>query len=302
MSDERQVWWNGEIVAADEARVSVFDTGFLYGDGIYETMRAYGGRVFARNRHLERLGRSAAAVTLSIPDREVLRRALDDTVAANGGGDQVVRLTVTRGRLARRLDLSTSGPASVLVSTDPVDPEEDVRRRHGIHVIHSRFLRLSTYPLAGVKSTNYQVSLFARNEARAAGAQEVLIPNESGAIVEGAASNVFLVEGARLVTPPLESGILGGITREVVLELAAARDLPVEESPLPRERIDAAAELFLSGTTIQIAPAVDIGGRPIGNGRPGPVTLQLLDDYLAAVAKDTGVTIPAPVTWGEGAP
>jgi branched-chain amino acid aminotransferase len=291
MTEARRVWWNGRIVAADEARVSVFDTGFLYGDGVYDTMRSYGGRVFAIERHLARLERSARRVDLQLPPRAELRRAVEEAVGTNGGGDHAVRITVTRGRLAKRLDLSSAGAPSVLVSTDPIEPLEDERRRRGIRVAWSRFVRLSAHPLAGVKSTNYQVSLFARNEARELGTVEVLLPNESGAIVEGAASNVFLVEGRRLVTPPSSAGILCGITREVVLELAAAKGLPVEESVLPRERIEAAGELFMTGTTIQVAPVVEIAGRAVGSGRPGPVALELLDLYVAAVAKDTGAAI-----------
>jgi branched-subunit amino acid aminotransferase/4-amino-4-deoxychorismate lyase len=218
-----KVWWNGDIVPADEARVSVFDAGFLYGDGIYDTMRSYRGRVFAVARHLKRLAHSAARIGLDLPGAEELREAIEDTVEANGGGDKIVRLTVTRGALERRLDLSTSGAASVLVTTDPIDRKEDDRRRHGIRVIYSKF----------------------------------------------------------------SSGILGGITRELVMELAAARGVPVEESTLARERIETTDELLLSSTTIRIAPAIEIEDRRIGTGRPGPLTLQLLDDYLAAVREDT---------------
>jgi len=157
-----------------------------------------------------------------------------------------------------------------------------------VRVIYSKYLRFSNHPLAGVKSTNYQVSLFARNEARAAGALEVLVPNESGHIVEAAAANVFAVEGGRLLTPPLGTGILGGITREVVLELAAARGIAVEETTISRDRLEAADEVFLSGTTIQVAPVVLVGDRAIGDGRPGPCAIALLDDYIAAVRADVG--------------
>jgi len=289
---ERRVWWDGGIVAAEDARVSVFDAGYLYGDGIYETMRSYGGRVFSLDRHLERLAYSAGRVGLALPGRAGLRRAIEETVAANGPGDHVVRMTVTRGPLGKRLDLSSARTPSVLVATDPIDPAEDERRRRGIRVTFSKYVRLSAYPLAGAKTTNYQVSLFARNEAREAGAQEVLLANETGAVVEGAASNVFLVEERRLVTPPLDAGILGGITREVVLELADARELFVEESVLPRARIETASELFMSGTTIQVAPVVEIDGRPVADGRPGEISRLLLDDYLAAVAADTGAALP----------
>jgi branched-chain amino acid aminotransferase len=284
---DRFVYWEGRVTPVDEARVSVLDGGFLYGDGIYETMHVYGGRVFALERHLDRLERSAAGVKLALPPRRELRAAVEDTVAANGEPHAVARLTVTRGRLARRLDLSTAGAPSVLVTVDPLDPADDERRHRGIRVIYSRFLRLSGHPLSGVKSTNYQVSLFARNEAREAGAQEVLVPNESGDIVEAAAANVFLVEGGGVVTPPLRSGILGGITREVVMELAAARGLEVREETLPRARVEAADELFLSGTTIQVAPVVQVEEHVVSGGRPGPLTVRLLGDYLDAVRADT---------------
>jgi branched-chain amino acid aminotransferase len=282
------VHWNGQLVPADEARVSVFDAGFLYGDGIYETMRAYSGQAFALERHLQRLAHSAEAIRLALPGSAEIAGAVTATIRANGLDSAVVRVTVTRGRLARRLDLSSCGSPSVLVTAEPYDIARDLERRQGIAVISSRFLRLSGSPLAGVKSTNYQVSLFARNEAREAGAAEVLLPNESGDIVEAAAANVFAVEGGQLVTPPLRAGILGGITREIVLEIAARRGMVVTESTLSRERLATADELFLTGTTIQVAPIVQVDGVPAGDGRPGPVTLGLLDGYVAAVEAETG--------------
>jgi branched-chain amino acid aminotransferase len=285
------VHWEGRVLPAEQARVSVFDAGYLYGDGIYETMRAYGGCVFALGRHLERLERSAERVALQLPSLEEIRRAVTELIAANDMPDAALRVTVTRGRLKRRLDLSTAGTPSLLVTMDPVDELADERRRAGSRVVTSRYLRLSRYPLAGVKSTNYQISLFARNEAREAGALEVLLPNETGEIVEAAAANVFLVEGERLVTPPLDSGILSGITREVVLEVARERKLAVELSTLARERIASADELFLTGTTIQVAPVIEVDGQPVGTGAAGRLTLALLDGYLAAVRKDTGAPV-----------
>ena len=282
------VHWNGELVAADEARVSVYDAGFLYGDGIYETMRSYAGRAFALDRHLGRLGRSAERIGLALPPSGRIAAAIPVTLEANGLADAIVRVTVTRGRLERRLDLSSSRGPSWLVTCDPIPAGTDEETRRGIGVIYSRWLRLSENPLAGVKSTNYQVSLFARNEAREAGAREVLVPNESGEIVEAAAANVFLVEGAGLVTPPVRAGILAGITREIVLELARDRGLAVREETLARDRIAGAQELFLSGTTIRIAPVTAVEGRPVAGGAPGPITLTLLDDYLRRVRAETG--------------
>lgn len=282
------VHWNGELVPAEDASVSVFDAGFLYGDGLYETMRTYSGRVFAFDRHAARIARGADAIDLTIPAAETLRGAVEELLAARRLDSAVVRITVTRGRLDRRLDLSSAGAPSVLVTAEALVPEADTKRRRGIRVIYSRFLRMSDHPLAGVKSTNYQVSLFARNEAREAGATEALVPNESGDIVEGAAANVFLVEGDRITTPPLRSGILGGITRGLAIELARDSGRTVTEETLPRERIERADEVFLTGTTIQITPVTSVEKHRIRDGRPGPVTMDLLDRYLAAVAADTG--------------
>ncbi len=287
----------GRIVPADEARVSALDAGFLYGDGIYETMRAYGGRVFARPRHLARLARSAARLSLALPPGDAVARAIDETIAANGASDALVRVTITRGRLGRRLDLSSAGTPTLLVTADALDPEGDARRRRGIRVAYSRYARWSGSALAGVKSTNYQISLLARNEAREAGAMEVLLADETGAIVEAAASNVFAVEKDRLVTPPLSAGILGGVTRDVVLELAAAAGRRVQEERLPRKRLESADEVFLTGTTIQVAPVTRIGETAIGDGRPGPVTRELLRAYLEAVAQDTGAPAAAGIEF-----
>jgi branched-chain amino acid aminotransferase len=287
MTEERRfVFWEGRTMPAEEARVPVLDAGFLYGDGIYETMRSYGGHVFALARHLARLERSASGTRLSIPPAGELARAIGATDRANGDRDGIVRLTITRGVLARRLDLSSAGPPSVLVTFDAVDPGDDERRKAGIRVITSRFLRFSNHALAGIKSTNYQISLFARNEAREAGAQEVLLRNETGHFVESAAANLFAVEGGAIVTPPLGSGILGGVTREVVLERIADRRIAVTEETISPERLARAGEVFLSGTTIRVAPVIALDGRPVGGGSPGPVTLRLLDDYLDAVEAD----------------
>lgn len=283
----------GRIVPADEARVSALDAGFLYGDGIYETMRAYGGRVFARPRHLARLARSAARLSLALPPGDAVARAIDETIAANGAADALVRVTITRGRLGRRLDLSSAGQPTLLVTADALDPDGDARRRRGIRVAYSQFARWSAWPLAGVKSTNYQISLLARNEAREAGAMEVLLADETGAIVEAAAANVFAVEKDRLVTPPLSAGILGGVTRDVVLELARAAGRRVQEDRLARKRLETADEVFLTGTTIQVAPVTRIGEAVVGDGRPGPVTRALLRAYLDAVAQDTGTPAAA---------
>ncbi len=286
--ETRWVHWQGELVPADEARVSVFDAGFLYGDGMYETMRTYEGKTFARERHLRRLAGGAERISLRPPSDARITAAIDEVLEANHQLSAIVRVTVTRGQLARRLDLSSAGAPSWLVATDPIPPGADEEVARGIGVIYSRWTRSSENPLAGVKSTNYQTSLFARNEAREAGVREVFVPNESGEIVEAAAANVFLVDDAGLVTPPVRAGVLPGITREIVLELAAESGIPVREDTLARERIAAAREVFLSGTTIRVAPVVTVGGTAVGDGRPGPITRSLLASYLARVHEETG--------------
>lgn len=288
--DDPWVWWDGRVRRSSEAKVSVLDSGYLYGDGIYETLRAYDGVPFALARHLERCRASSAGVDLPCPPDATLAGAIRDVVDANHWNDAVVRLTLTRGILTRRFDLGSAGEPSLLVTAHPLDPTADETRQRGVRVIYSQFGRWSEYGLAGIKSTNYQISLLARHEARVAGAAEVLLPNESGELVEGAASNLFAVETedgrSRLITPALRAGVLGGITREVVLELSAAADLPVEESSLSRERLEAAAEVFLTGTTIQLAPVVRIGEYVVGNGAPGPATRRLQAAYLERVRED----------------
>ncbi len=293
------VGWNGRILPADEARVSILDTGFLYGDGVYDTMRAYDGRVFALGRHLARLGRSAARVELSVPDSNVLRRSIEDLLDANGLAHAVLRVTLTRGRLARRLDLSSAGHPSLAITLDPVaEGADEERRTSGIRVALSRYVRTSKHPLAGVKSTSYQVSLLARNEARQLECTEVLLANESGAICEGAAANVFFVENGALVTPPLDSGILGGITREVAIECARARGIAIAEETRTIDRVLAADEVFMTGTTIQVAAVTHVGENAIAGGRPGPIAQLLLADYLSRVANDTGSGMPASARAG----
>jgi branched-chain amino acid aminotransferase len=281
----------GGIVPADEARISPLDAGFLYGDGIYETMRAYGGRVFALPKHLSRLARSAARIALKLPAREEIARAVEQTIDANDLESAMVRITIGRGILARRLDLSSAREPTLLVTAEFIDPAADVERRKGMRVVYSRYLRFARHPLAGVKSTNYQVSLFARNEAREAGCGEVLLPDETGEIVEGAAANVFAVEKGRLVTPPISRGILAGVTRDVVLELAVREGIGIVEEGLARKRLEAADELFLTGTTIQVTPVVKVEERAIADGKPGTLTMRLLARYLDAVARDTGASV-----------
>jgi branched-chain amino acid aminotransferase len=286
------VHWNGRLMDAEDAVVSVFDAGFLYGDGIYETLRVYAGRAFAIGPHLERLAASGRRIDLAVPQETELRDAIAALLGAARLDSAVLRVTITRGRLSRRLDLSSAGAPSVLLTAEPFDASTDAVRRRGIRVVYSRYLRYASHPLLGVKSTNYQVSLFARNEAREAGAAEVLVPNESGDIVEAAAANVFLVEGGTVVTPPLDSGILGGITRDVVIRLAHDAGHEVREETLPRARLAAADEVFLTGTTIEVAPVVRLGDAPVGGGTPGPVAGAMLRGYLDAVEADIGVPLP----------
>ncbi|HET9888582.1 MAG TPA: aminotransferase class IV [bacterium] len=288
MRAARYVHWDGRVVPVDEARVSILDTGFLYGDGVYDTMRAYGGRVFALDRHLARLERSSERVGMRVPGAADLSRRIDELLVANETADAVLRITATRGRLARRLDLSSATQPSIAITLDFIDPGADEARRAGIRVAYSRYVRTTRHPLAGVKSTSYQVSLLARNEARELGATEVLLANESGEICEGAAANVFFVENDTLFTPALSTGILGGITREVALECARARHLPIQESTFSKERLERASEVFMTGTTIQIAAVIAVGSTSLGGGRPGPIARLLLDDYLSKVRQQTG--------------
>jgi branched-chain amino acid aminotransferase len=267
---------DGVLLPPDQASVSVYDRGFLYGDAVFEVLRTYGGRPFALGEHLGRLRRSAERVFITLPvDDATLAREVDATIAAARGdapGESYVRIVVTRGSGPLSLDPDTATHPLRVVLLQPVVPPPHDAYVRGIAVVTVATRRaVDDTSASGAKVTNYLANLLAMREARARGAAEALIVDSRGHVVEGASSNVFLVTAGRVATPPESAGILAGITRAHVL--AAARDLgiAVDERELAPGDVHHADEVFVTSSIRELLPVVRVDDRVIGTGVPGPV-------------------------------
>jgi branched-chain amino acid aminotransferase len=266
------VWLNGGLVPAAEARVSVFDHGFLYGDGLFETVRAYGGRLFMTDAHFDRLASGARRVGLDVPfDRAGFADLLDRTRRANGLEEALLRLTVSRGAGPPVPDASACGPATVVVTARPAATRDPDRWRRGIAVA----LVPGAVAAGGLKSISYQAHVLALAEARRRGADEAVLVNPAGEVAEGSVSNLFGVWGGLLATPPLDAGALAGVTRAVVLELAEREGVPAAQRTLSPEDLGAADELFVTGSGWEVMPVTRLDGHEVGEGSAGPVTARL---------------------------
>lgn len=271
------VWLSGRLVSAEEARVSVLDRGFLLGDALFETMRAYGGRVFRLDAHLERLERSAARIGLPLPPG--LGEAVAETVAANGIADSAVRLTVTRGPGAGLEPPETPEPTAVIWVRPAPRPPAAVRAAIATSRLNEHAVT------AGLKRPAYLDAVVELAAARRAGHDDVLFLDTAGHLAAAAYSNLFVAAGGALRTPPPTCGILPGITRATVLEMAPRLGLrPVEEA-LELGTLDAAAEAFLTSSLREIVPLVAVDGRPVGRGALGPRTRRIQQAY-AALARE----------------
>jgi branched-chain amino acid aminotransferase len=272
---------NGVVTDAAEARVSVLDNGFTFGDAVYETLRTYARRPFHLDRHLARLRRSAARlrIGLDVGDDEMARR-IDALLERSQHPESYIRIIVSRGvgDVSYHFD-RVQGPTVVMV-TKPFQPLPEAHYRDGIPVILSSVQR--NHPRAldpAIKSCNLLNSVLAVQEAQDKGALEPIMLNASGDVAEGASSNVFLVKGGALVTPTLDAGILPGVTREVLIERARALGVAVRETTVSVAELLQADEAFITSSLKELAPIRTIDGRPVGDGRPGPVTLRLLADF-----------------------
>jgi branched-chain amino acid aminotransferase len=272
---------NGRITPLDEAQVPVLDNGFLFGDSVYEVLRTYGGRPFESGRHFRRMRASAARLGINIPntDRELLAqvRAL---VARAGDVESYVRIVVSRGVGNSSYDFdAVAGPTVVMIQKAvPTVPEEKYAQGIRVSVVDVR--RNSPRSLdPAIKSSNLLNNILALREARARDAEEPVLLNHDGFVAEGASTNVFVVKDGALRTPPLSAGILAGITRQIVLELAASLDIPVRDERLELGELLGADEAFLSSTTKEVLPIRQVDGTPIGDGKPGPITRKLMDAF-----------------------
>lgn len=274
------VYINGKIVDKSEAKVSVYDHGFLYGDGVFEGIRIYSSRVFKHREHIDRLYESARAILLEIPmSREAMMEAVEQTVKASGKKDGYIRLVVSRGPGSLGLDPRKCEP-QVIVIVDDIQLYPVELYDNGLEIITASTIR--NHPNAvnpRIKSLNYLNNILAKIEAIRAGCLEAIMLNTQGQVAECTGDNVFVVKRGTLKTPPSDAGILEGVTRGVVLELAQAANLPTMEATLSRHDIYAADEVFLTGTAAEVIPVVKVDGRVIGTGKPGPITKMLRERF-----------------------
>jgi len=267
---------NGTIEPLANARIPVTDHGFLYGDSVYETLRTYARLPFLVEEHLARLERSARAIRLRLPwDRDHVRNEIARTLAAADpdGGELVIRLLATRGAGPMGYNLESCVSPSLVILVFGLHPPPDAHRESGIAAVVSSVRRNPIESLdPRIKSSNLLNNLLAAQDARDAGADEAFLFNTAGHLAEGTMTNVFLVSGGRLLTPSPACGILRGVTRDLLLELAGEAGIPCEEGQYDRERLDGAEEIFITSTTREILPVARLDGRPVGSGRRGPVT------------------------------
>ena len=281
----RIIFMNDRLVPEEQAVVSVFDHGLLYGDGVFEGLRSYSGKVFRIDAHLDRLYDSARAICLTIPlAKEAVAKAVNDTLAANGLADGYVRLVVTRGAGSLGLDPNKTKHPQVIVIADTISLYPREFYEQGLRIVTAATQRTHSAALSPrIKSLNSLNNLMATLEGLQAGCVEALMLNHKGEVAECTGDNVFIVRGGRLLTPPPDAGILEGITRNAVLDLARAAGIDCREATLVRHDLYTADECFLTGTAAEVIPVVEIDGRRIGSGVPGPVTKRLTDDFHTLV-------------------
>ncbi len=276
-----KVWIDGKLVDEAEATISVFDHAVLYGDGVFEGIRVYGGKIFRCDDHVARLIESAKAIRL--PLKMTAEEIVDGMVAAieaNGVVDGYIRLVVTRGTGDLGLDpfICKKSTVFVIAATIQLYPQE--MYENGLAVIIAKTPRRSHAVIpSAAKTLNYLNNIIAKMEAIDAGAGEAIMLNANGQVAEATGDNIFIVTGGIVVTPPLEAGILIGITRNLVIELAGELGVPVEQRAMDPAELFAADECFLTGTAAEVIAVTTIDGKTIGNGKAGPITMKLLEAF-----------------------
>jgi branched-chain amino acid aminotransferase len=281
---------DGRIVPGEQARVSVFDNGFTFGDSVYETLRTYGGRPFALQRHLRRLRASAGLIGIQIPLPDAaLTERLEALLERAANKESYIRFIVSRGvgDISYRFDRIT-GPTVVLIAKPFETPPREVYVEGLAAALVSIRRNHRTALDPGIKSCNLLNNILAVREAQSRGASEALMLNAEGDLAEGASSNVFLVKQGCVSTPPLDAGILAGITREVVLELLPGLGIEARQTRLGIEDLRRAEEVFITSSLREVAPVISIDGRPVGGGRPGPVATRALASYRDNVGRYLG--------------
>jgi len=278
MSDSQKIWLDGELVDKADAKISVFDHGLLYGDGIFEGIRMYNGRVFRLTEHIERLLLSAKCLLLNLPwSIDEICQAVVDTIKANDLTDGYVRLVITRGTGGLGLNpyLCETPSMFIIASTIQLYPEDDYK--NGLELITCATRRPTPASLSPqVKSLNYLNNVMAKIECIQSGVMEGIMLNEQGYVAECTGDNVFIVKDGVVYTPPVSDGSLDGITRQVIFELCEKEGIEIREQSMVRYDIYTAEEAFLTGTAAEVIPFVKLDQREVGNGKPGPISLKLI--------------------------
>ncbi|MGE3806268.1 MAG: branched-chain-amino-acid transaminase [Gemmataceae bacterium] len=276
-----KVYINGKIHDKDDAKISVYDHGFLYGDGVFEGIRVYHGKVFRHDEHIARLYESARAIGLDIPLTPAkMKEAVEATIKADERKDGYIRLIVTRGSGTLGLDARKCSDPQVVIIVDGISLYPEELYESGMELATVATIR--NHPNAlnpRIKSLNYLNNIMAKMEGIKAGCPEALMLNHKGEVAECTGDNIFLVKNGVLYTPSAEAGILVGITRAVVMELARDAKIAAHEMPLTRHDVYTADECFLTGTAAEVIPVVKCDDRPIGSGKPGPITRKLRDGF-----------------------
>ena len=276
-----KIFLGDKLVDEADAKISVFDHGLLYGDGVFEGIRVYGGRVFLHQQHIDRLFESAKAIRLVIPmsPAEVIA-AVEKTVKANNISDGYVRLVVTRGAGSLGLDIRKTSNPQVIVIADTISLYPPETYTKGMNLVTASTIRNHPGALSSrIKSLNYLNNILARIEGTDAGMVEALMLNHKGEVAECTGDNIFIVKNRVLMTPGLDAGILEGINRKAVMKLAIEGGYEVRETSMTRHDLYVADEMFLTGTAAEVVAVVSLDGRKIGMGEPGPVTRDLLERF-----------------------
>ncbi len=276
-----QIWLNGKLVDREQATVSVYDHGLLYGDGVFEGLRVYNGRVFEAQAHMKRLFNSAKAIRLTIPySGTELLEAMEKTVAANGFEECYIRLVITRGVGCLGLNPFKCATPGVIIIADSIELYPPELYAKGLSVITATVVRTHANSLSPrVKSLNYLNNILAKIEAIDAGASEAILLNHEGNVAEGSGDNIFVVQDGQVLTPTTTDGVLEGITRATIMRLCQQLDIPCKERSIQRHDLYIADECFLTGSGAEVIAVTKIDGREIGDGKPGPITGKLLQTF-----------------------
>ncbi len=272
-----QIYIAGKYYDKENAKISVYDHGLLYGDGVFEGMRSYSGKVFRMEQHLDRLWDSAKAIWLTIPmTKQAMAEAVNNTLKLNSITDGYIRLVVTRGAGSLGLDPNKTSDPQVIIITDHIQLYPKEMYENGLAIITASTIRNHSAALSPrIKSLNYLNNIMAKIEGLQAGCVEALMLNAKGEVAECTGDNIFLVKKGKLLTPSNDAGILEGITREAVIEIAQKSGIEVHQIPLTKHDVYIADEVFLTGSAAEVIPVIKVDSRIIGEGKPGPITKDL---------------------------